>query len=108
VQRVLDVPYLGQPLILRAEMPGSADPVVLRELETLVRSIRPEPIPDQGTFRDWTVVGRAGAFTLGSITTVPLVAASTARAPRVTPAYLVRGSHGFRALLNSVDDGDVQ
>jgi hypothetical protein len=106
--QVLDVPYLGQPLILRAEMAASPDALVLRELVTLVGSIRPEPIPDHGTFRNWIVAGRADAFTVGSVTTLPHDAASTSPAPAVTAVYLVRGAHGFRALLDSVDDGDVQ
>ncbi len=103
-QATLDVPLLLSKTFLQATIPDGVDPALMRELREIVGDIRPEPVPDFGTYRDWRAVGRLDDFAPGSVARIAHSARSSSwRPPDVSAFYLVRGATSIRALINAAD-----
>jgi hypothetical protein len=86
--------YLLQSLTLTAHYGPAARAADLDALGQLVASIRPQPIPSGGVYRQWDVVGPLSSFSVGSPRHF-----DTSQS-QVGGFYLVRGQHTVFALID--------
>ena len=87
--------HLLQPLTLVAYVGKDAPAADIAEIRAVVSSLRPEPIPAQGAYRGWTVVGRADALPIGAVSHFESIAF-----PNADGFFVVRGAKTLFAYVD--------
>ena len=94
-----------QPLFVIARWADDAPPADIAAIASVVRSIRPYPVPPAtGEYRGWDGVGPLANIPVGSVTLTPLPPGAIIRPPYRTydnaPFYVVRGKQGVYAFAS--------
>ena len=91
----LSFQHMLRPLTLIARIGASAPPGDVAEIEGIVASLRPEPIPTFGEYQGWRVVGPLASFQIGAVTHFD------SSVFRGYGFYFVRGARTVFAFLDS-------
>jgi len=92
----LQFQHLLRPLTLSAHLGPTASAADVERLRQLVASIRPEPLPVNGVYRGWDILGPLESYPVGTVRHVE------AHQPSGMGYFLVRGA---RTVMAHIDQG---